>query len=197
MDNLGLIEKTRVYCKSTMEANRCKYLPFHNWQHAKDVARNSKWIAQHENLPEDIMEELAIASYFHDLGHINGATNHEELSCEYARNFLSNEDFPEERIIKVLKNIQATKMPQNPETVSQKVICDADLAHLGKKNFLVKNAKIRKEWALFNNQKFSDEQWVVMNIKFLNKHNFHTNYAKKSYSAQKLKNINNLKQLLN
>tara|TARA_R110002020_G_scaffold475938_1_gene714716 strand:- start:12236 stop:12673 length:438 start_codon:yes stop_codon:yes gene_type:complete len=145
MKNESLIEKVRAYCKEVMASSRCKNLPFHNWQHTKDVVRNSEFLAKHEKLPEETVEELIIASYFHDIGHIKEAAAHEKLSCEFAQEFLKKEGYPDQRIINIIYNIKATAMPQHPETLSQKVICDADLAHLGKKNFFIKNSNLRKE----------------------------------------------------
>ena len=56
MENLGLIEKTKIYCKEMMEASRCQYLPFHNWKHTKEVVENSKTIAKGEQLPTKLLK---------------------------------------------------------------------------------------------------------------------------------------------
>lgn len=80
-------------------------------------------------------------------------------------------------------------MPQQPITLAQKVICDADLAHLGKANFSQKNKNLRKEWDLYNHLQYTDEQWVVMNLNFLQNHNFHTSFAREHYRKQKEDNL--------
>ena len=196
MENLGLIEKTKIYCKEMMEASRCQYLPFHNWKHTKEVVENSKTIAKGEHLPNETIEELIIASYFHDLGNSREFSNHERVSCKFAQNFLSKQGFSIHRTIHITQIIEATQMPQNPKTITQKVICDADLTHLGKKNFLIKNLKLRKEWAAFNNQKFSDREWIFLNIDFLERHNFYTAFARKHFTTQKNENIKLLKSLI-
>lgn len=188
--NEKLIAKVKSYCKEIMESSRCKNLPFHNWQHTLDVVRIAKSLAEHEHLPEETTEELIIACYFHDIGNVNGAAGHEKVSCEYAQEYLTKKGYPNQRIINVIYNIKATKMPQHPETMSEKIICDADLAHLGKNNFLTKNSNLRKEWELYNDLIFTDEQWAAMNANFLKSHSFHTAYAQKHFSEQKIKNIN-------
>ncbi len=189
MIDTNLIEKVRAYCKSIIEESRCKDLPFHNWKHTKDVVHASKSIAYNENLPEEKIEELLIAAYFHDIGNIQGPVEHEDLSCEYAQGFLGKEVYASHRIENVLNIINATKLPQNPKTLPQKIICDADLAHLGKKNFTTRNSMLRKEWSIFNDQKYTDEQWINMNIDFLKNHNYHTEFAQKNYAQQKKENI--------
>ena len=187
--NEVVIEKVKDFCKKVIECSRCRNLPFHNWQHTKDVVENSKFLAKHENLPEKTVEELIIASYFHDIGNIKGTVGHEKLSCKYAQEFLTEEGYPDRHIINVISNIKATEMPQQPETLSQKVICDADLAHLGKSTFSLNNSNLRQEWERYNGQLFTDEQWTALNVNFLESHSFHTKSAEEQYNEQKRKNI--------
>ena len=164
-------------------------MPFHNWEHTQDVVLNSELIAKHENLESNTIEELIIASYFHDIGHIDNAHEHEELSCKYAQEFLKKERYDGHRIMNVIESIRATKINQSPKAISQKIICDADLSHLGKENFKTKNSQLRKEWEIYNGMEYSEEEWIEMNIVFMEKHLFYTTYAKENFSIQKLKNI--------
>lgn len=187
--NSELINNVRTYCQSLIESSRCKSMPFHNWEHTQDVVLNSELIAKHENLESNTIEELIIASYFHDIGHIDNAYEHEELSCKYAQEFLKKEGYGDHRIMNVIESIRATKINQAPKTISQKIICDADLSHLGKENFKTKNSQLRKEWEIYNGMEFSEEEWIEMNIAFMEKHLFYTSYAKENFSIQKLKNI--------
>jgi len=191
-----LLEEVKIYCQSLMDNSRCKNLPFHNWQHTKEVVQASKFIVLHENLLEETIEEIIIAAYFHDIGNVQGSAGHEDLSCKYAQDFLGKEGFPNHRIKNVLTIIKATKLPQNPKTLPQKIICDADLAHLGKKNFTLKNFKLRKEWSIYNDQEYTDEQWIEMNVNFLQNHAYHTEFAQKHYAQQKLENVDVLKEML-
>lgn len=190
--NIELIGKVRAYCKELMESSRCQELQFHNWEHTEDVVRNAKFIAKHEQLADDTIEEIIIASYFHDTGNMKQAAGHEKLSCEYAQEFLTNLSYNDQRIINIIYNIMATEMPQQPETISEKVICDADLAHLGKTNFIIKNTNLRKEWDQHCNTRFTDEQWIAMNVQFLKNHSFHSAFAKAHFAKQKVVNIEKL-----
>ncbi|WP_341200226.1 HD domain-containing protein [Croceibacter atlanticus] len=194
--NLELISKVRAYCKSLINNSKCKELPFHNWQHTEDVAIQTALISSFENLKDSEAEDLIIASYFHDTGNIEDVCNHEHFSCEFAASFLANEDFPEHRIKNVVSAIKATKMPQQPVSKLQQIICDADLAHLGKANFITKNLKLRFEWETCNNIKFTDVEWADLNIKFLEGHKFHTPFAQRNFTVQKSKNIDSLKTML-
>ena len=189
MKNEVLIGKVRIYCKEKLQSSRCKDFPFHNWRHTEDVVSNSKLISTNEKLTEKTVEEIIIASYFHDIGNIITYVGHEKVSCAYAQEFLTNEGYSEKGIMNVINNIKATEIPQHPKTISQKVICDSDLAHLGSKKFSFKNGNLRKEWEKYNNLTFTNEQWAAMNINFLDNHSYHTDFAKKYYSEQKVKNI--------
>ena len=48
----------------------------------------------------------------------------------------------------------------------------------------------------FNNQKFSDREWIFLNIDFLERHNFYTAFARKHFTTQKNENIKLLKSLI-
>lgn len=191
-----LIEKARILCKELIKISRCDVLPFHNWEHTKDVVENANLIAEHEKLPKETIEELVIASYFHDTGFIKGCHGHEQLSCDYAEAFLIKEGISIVRITHIHNIITATEMPQRPETQPQKIICDADLSHLGKNNFIIKNNNLRKEWSIYNNLEFTDEQWQELNIRFLKNHTYHTAFARAYYANQKEKNIRSLEEML-
>jgi uncharacterized protein len=187
-----LIESVKLHCQTLMEHSRCKMLPFHNWQHTKDVVKNATFIAEHEKISKNTVEAIIVASYFHDIGNIKCSEGHEQLSCDYADVFLASIGVSISRITTIQNIISATKMPQRPVTIAQKVICDADLAHLGKKNFMLKNTSLRKEWEQHCNTSFSDEQWRAMNVQFLKNHSFHTAFAKAHFAKQKVANIERL-----
>ena len=191
--NIALIEKVMIFCKLLIESSRCKNLPFHNWQHTEEVVQNSELIAKQEGLKENAIEELIIASYFHDIGYLNQAKDHEQLSCKYAREFLEKESLNISQIKNILNLIKATKTSEEPKTIAQKIICDADLAHLGRKNFRSKNVQLRKEWENSNGLEFSNVEWTNLNISFMENHCFYTETANKLFLSQKLKNIKALK----
>ena len=191
--NIALIEKVRGFCKLLIESGRCKNLPFHNWRHTEEVVQNSELIGKQEGLMENVLEELIIASYFHDTGYLNKAKGHEQLSCKYAKGFLEKEGLAVPKITNILNLIKATEACREPKTITQKVICDADLAHLGRKNFKLKNAQLRKEWENSNGSEFSNVEWTRLNITFMEEHSFYTASANSLFSTQKLKNIQALK----
>ena len=71
------------------------------------------------------------AAWFHDVGFSELYNGHEEVSINLVNEFLKKEDYSSEEIKEVSQCIEAPKMPQNPETELAKVLCDADLFHVG------------------------------------------------------------------
>lgn len=189
----SLIEKTKVHCRQLIEHSRCSKLPFHNWQHTVNVVRNAHEIGAAKKIDNSSLEFLVIAAYFHDVGHVNGTKNHERKSCEYLMDFLGENGYQQDYIEVIQGIILATVMPQIPNTELQKVICDADLAHLGKTSFWIQNERLRKEWSGYCHKVFSNRQWVELNIKFLECHDFKTQYAKDRFGERKNRNIAQLK----
>lgn len=192
-----IINATKRYCESLIKQSVCKDLPFHNWQHTLDVVSSSNLIGNAENLNEREFAVLRIASYFHDVGHLMGAAKHEEISAEYAREFLELQGIAADVILDVCLTILATSLKLEPQTKIQKIICDADLAHLGQISFKEKNAKLRQEWILLEALDPTDREWVLLNIEFLESHSYFTQTAKNLFSKQKKINLDDLHQLEN
>lgn len=195
MRNNALIKKVRDFSKSEISKSRCAKLQFHNWKHTEDVVSNSLFIAENEKLDDETIEELVIAAYFHDLGNITSSDEHEQRSCNYAEKFLRKEGYFVSRILNVKKIIKATKMPQCPKNIAQCVICDADLAHLGEPDFIIKNDNLREELTIYSSLEYTDQEWMEKNIEFLENHDFCTQFARTYYKKQKAKNIEMLKML--
>jgi len=145
-------------------------------------------IGQAENISEKDLEVLLLAAWFHDVGFIKSLENHEENSKEIAIAYLKEINYPEDLIAKVCKIIDATKMPQEPTTLLEKIICDADLFHLGTENFNERSNLLRSEWESCNKKSFSDIEWIEQNEKFIGKHTFFTDYAFKKLNNQKVQN---------
>ncbi len=75
-------------------------------------------------------------------------------------------------------------------------MCDADIAYIGKPDFIKKIPLLREEWRSTEKKEYSEGEWLKENIRFLESNPFHTEYAKAKYSKTRLENIALLKQLL-
>lgn len=185
----ALIDRAKIYCISILEKSRCHKLPFHNEKHTLQVYENVVRIGAYEKLDFEELEPVLLAALFHDLGNVTTFLGHENLGIDKAKDFLCSEEYPKLKMDTVIKCIRATRMPQQPKSIYENIICDADLYHLGTNEFLEKNMLLRKEWSDYLSMDYSDEIWNTLNIQFLQQHKFHTNFGIEILEPIKKENI--------
>ena len=169
---------------------------YHNITHTEEVVEAVKEIGSNSGLTEEQMEMVLLAAWFHDAGLVNDFQKHEEQSAQIAKEYLLGQKYPEEKINIVVTNIMATKMPQKPQNLMEEVLCDADLAHLGKKGYNSKTELLRIEWEKIQGVKYSDVEWYKANIDFITNNSFHTDYAKKNFEERRISNLSKLQKKL-
>lgn len=151
-------------------------LHYHSIAHTKDVLRQSMRLASMEELNEEDSFILMVAALFHDSGFTRSGHQHEERSCEIAREVLINYDFTEEQIESVCTAIMATKIPQTPLNLISKILCDADLDYLGRSDFYAIGDTLFEE--MEGKEVISGRvAWNELQVKFLRQHHYftHTN----------------------
>ncbi|WP_051336079.1 HD domain-containing protein [Aquimarina latercula] len=187
-----MVSLAREFCVKILKKSRCKGLPFHDVWHTLDVYEKVNKIGKYYALDQKIMEPLLIAALFHDTGMSEVFEGHEDVSSLLALNFLQSEKYPKTKIDKVLKYINATKMPQNPNSELEAILCDADLFHLSSDLFFKRNQLLRKEWKKHLGLSYTDGEWRELNIKFLQQHTYHTSYGATILEKGKQRNIEKL-----
>ncbi|HUH27906.1 MAG TPA: HD domain-containing protein [Gelidibacter sp.] len=190
------IKSITRYCSDILHSDKCKNLPFHNFTHTQEVIEKTYLISDVMGIKTEEVDLIVIAACFHDTGFSENYEGHEEVSKRLAAQFMEKANCTKREIERVLSCIDATKMPQNPHDIYEEILCDADLFHLGTSNFLYRNMLLRKEWELFRDIVMTDEAWLVLNIKFLEEHQFKTAYGKEILEKGKQENLNKLKQLI-
>ncbi len=86
-------------------------------------------------------------------------------------------DISPEEIRKICGMIMATKIPQEPSTLYEKILADADLEYLGTDSFYETSELLYRE-LLHKQPKLSRQQWNEIQVNFLSSHTYHTNYCK-------------------
>lgn len=190
------IKSITKYCSDILRNDKCKNLPFHNFAHTQEVVDNVLLISDAIGMNSKEAEFIAIAACFHDTGFSETYHGHEEVSKRLASQYLSKANCKKSETDRVLSCIDATKMPQNPRDIYAEVLCDADLFHLSTTNFLYRNLLLRKEWELFCDLSHTDAEWQLLNLKFLEGHQFKTSYGMEVLEKGKQENLNKLKQLI-
>lgn len=168
---------------------------FHTLQHTQEVVTACQLLADYHQLPESDRLPLMIAAWFHDTGYTGGeAKDHESLSVRIANDFMNSHQLQEDFKNKVIGCINATRMPQSPDNLLEKIICDADLFHLGTDDFKEKNRLLREEIQLFSGKEVSKADWRKINIRFLEGHSYFTNYGKDKLQPVKDMHLADLKK---
>ena len=163
---------------------------YHNIPHTQLVVNKATELAELIKIDDKQKELLIIAAWFHDTGYTKDKNNHEEASVLITKKFLKAKGVSEDDIVAVSNIIMATKMGVVPSTMPEKIIKDADCAHIGSKNYTDTSELLRKEWELISDYKISESDWLEENITFLStKHRFFTNEAAANWEKRKGKNL--------
>lgn len=171
-------------------------LGYHNLSHTLDVLEQAEVIAKQEKINDkhDLLL-LKTAAVFHDSGFLLVYKNHEEKSCEIALEAVKD-IFSEEDLKKICGMIMATKIPQTPHNLLEKIICDADLDYLGRNDFEPISQNLYKEFMAY---KIFPEDiiWDHIQIKFFESHHYFTETSCKKRNEKKLKHLEILKERSN
>ena len=171
-----------------------KGITYHNLIHVKDVVDTAKLIGEKSVISSDQMEMLLLSAWFHDVGIIEQYVEHEEKSADICREFLEKHNYPANKIETIVRIIRSTRVPQKPTNLLEKIMCDADLSHNGKKGFIYRSQLLRVEWKNMLGKEFTDSEWVKINIDFLLDNKFHTKFAKSFYDGQRMQNLMQLQK---
>ena len=195
-DKKALVQNAKAFCSHLLRSRLPPYLVYHNYQHTYAVAKAAHEIGHNSGLPEGELQIVAVAAWFHDTGYSEKYKGHEDVSKLLAAAFLQDQGVDKNFQARVAACIEATRQPQNPQTLLEQVLCDADLSHLGKQTFPVSSQKLKKEMELMKGILIPEQEWHRQNIFFLESHTFFTPYAKDIYSRQQYKNILRERKLL-
>lgn len=169
---------------------------FHNLEHTEDVVEACSYMADHFQLSDDDRFTLLLAAWFHDTGYASGeAVGHEERSIATVTSFLKEQGTDDETIEKVTSCIRATKMPQSPLSLIEKILCDADLYHLAADDYNARNQLLRQEQMFLLNTKISKKDWRRNNIRFLESHKYFTEYGEQKLEPKKVRNLVGLQKI--
>jgi uncharacterized protein len=189
-------DRAKKYAVDRLRRELPPGLFYHGLEHTRrDVVPAVELLAAMEGIDGELYYLLLTAAWFHDLGFIEERIGHELASARLASEILPDFGYTDAHI-KIIKGIiMATVLPQSPGTISEKIMADADLDVLGRDDFMLRNDNLRLELAYFG-QEFTDAEWYKEQLKFLEGHTYFTLSARALRDAGKLKNITDLKRLL-
>jgi len=191
IDIYGLEE----YGFSFLSKKLAKNLFYHGPHHTKDVLNAVEKIAFNEKVSPEEFILLRAAVLFHDFGYIDKYLDNETIGVDYARDFLPKYGFNLSQVNKVCELIMATKVPQKPKNNLERIICDADLDYLGREDFISISSDFYKELKEYRMVK-SKNHWDEIQIKFLQAHDFFTEFSINMRSINKKKHLEFIKDRL-
>ena len=189
-------EQAKAYAARRLASELPNTAYYHSARHTlDDVLPAAARLAEAEGVQGNDLLCLLTAACFHDIGHIEQSNNHEEISVRIASEVLPRFGYSPEQIRLINALIMATKVPQHPATLLEKIIVDADMDSLGREDFLRVSRALRDELAAAGIH-YTDADWYQYQIDFLEGHHYYTEAARKLRDDGKRRNLVLLRQLL-
>lgn len=169
---------------------------YHSLFHTQDdVVPAAKQFADIEGIKGNDLLCLMTAAYFHDLGHIQQAKDHEDISAAIAREVLPRFSYSPSQVSLITQLIMETKLPQSPPTLLAQIIVDADMNSLGRDDFLATSLKLKAELEA-SGVSFTKLEWLTRQHNFLQQHRFFTRAARQLRDEGKQRNLKLLERLI-
>lgn len=170
-------------------------LYYHGVHHTLDVMEAVERLGKLEAVTKYELLLLQTAALFHDSGFLYHYKNHEDDSMRIAQETLPEYGYDQTDIDKIINIILATRVPQNPKTHLERIMCDSDLDYLGRNDFEIIAETLFKElieFGFIQNKK----DWNYVQLNFLSHHSYFTKSAKKLRSSKKNQNLLKLKKII-
>lgn len=172
-----------------------KDLHYHGVHHTLDALDSCKIYLKYNEVSVHDAKLLRLGVLFHDIGFTETNLEHEQKSSEIAKRLLNNYNFPKDDIQIIVDLILCTKIPQQPKTLLERIICDVDLDYLGRPDFYEISDQLFRELKALSVINNIDE-WNKIQINFLEAHTYHTDFAIRNRQPNKEQRIKELKQLV-
>jgi uncharacterized protein len=181
-------------CNRLMHEIPAEY-KYHSLRHTLDVVEEAVRIGQSEGLSEYDLMLVRVAALFHDTGYIRQRKEHEEAGCTIFLEYAATWDLTQEEKDAVVGCIRATRIPQSPANLMERVVCDADLDYLGREDFEMIGELLFEELTKCGEIE-SRQQWNETQVRFLSKQTYHTRYSNTHRAAQLQVNLEHVKQMI-
>ena len=190
------LARARQYVVKRLSTELAPQYVYHSLHHTlDDVAPAAERLAALSGIEGEDLLLLMTAAYFHDIGFVVNRANHEVIGADIARTVLPGMGYQPEQIDAICGMIMATRLPQSPRTILEKILADADLDLLGRADFFERNAALRAELAAFGAAP-NDYEWHLSQLQFARHHDYQTPAALALRQAGKEANIAALERLV-
>jgi HD superfamily phosphodiesterase len=184
----------KKYILDRLEKELSSSLYYHGVHHTIDVYEVSIKLAELENLTQEEKVIINTAALYHDSGFLFEYADNERLAVRLVREMLPSFGYNKKQMNAISDVIMSTQIQARPSTLLQKIMSDADYDYLGREDNIKIANTLDKELSE-NGFSFNDEEWNDMQIKFLNKHQYHTDSSIELRREKKWDYLRSLKTL--
>jgi uncharacterized protein len=190
------LKKVDQYIRSLFRDELPVGIKYHDADHtlhpSKGVVAAANSIAVSENISEHDRELLIAAAYFHDTGYIREYEKNEPIAARMAGRILKLIGYKPKEVEIIQNMILATDLAREPQTHAEKILCDADLDHLGRKDFFKMDGKLREGRRTRGLDVSDDVEWYKGTLEVVKNHQYYTQSQKALREKEKQKNIRKL-----
>lgn len=185
----------KSYVLHKLEEELLPIYTYHGLHHTIDVLNVIKQLCIAEDISTYDATLLKTAALLHDVGFTVSPKEHEATGCLIAKSILPSYGYNDTEITLICGMIMATKIPQNPQTLLERIICDADLDYLGRDDFFTIGNTLFEELKTLGIIA-TDLEWNQMQVKFLENHHYHTDTTKALREDKKQKHLQYVRSLI-
>ncbi|MBL0741095.1 HD domain-containing protein [Chryseolinea lacunae] len=189
---LKWVKSARRHVRNLFREHKPEGAVYHDFRHTKEVVKSARRLAKGQPLSKPQRIALLLSAWFHDVGYVQGSVGHEARSAQAAEVFLNDKEADPDFIHEVRGAILATRLPQEPETLVEQILCDADLFHLGTRKFARRNVLLRKEIQSTTGLKVNKAEWLADSLALLREHRYFTPYGRKKLQKGQRRNLKKL-----
>ena len=166
----------KKYILERLEKGLSPSLYYHSVHHTIDVYEVSIKIAEIENLSQEEKIIINTAALYHDAGFLFEYHDNERLAVRLVKEVLPSFGYNKKQIKAISEVILSTKAQAIPSSLLQKIMSDADYDYLGREDNVEIANSLYTELCK-NGFSFNDKEWNSMQIKFLNEHQYYTEFS--------------------
>jgi class 3 adenylate cyclase/HD superfamily phosphodiesterase len=169
-------------------------LYYHSVEHTIDVMIQVEYIGEAEKISEEDLLLLRTAALLHDIGFTIAYDKHEIFGVKIAGELLPQYLYSKEQIDSIGELIMCTRNFTKPANRLEQIMCDADLDYLGREDFEGLSKSLYMELAERKKVR-SVEDWNKTQIRFIEKHFYFTETARRLRDAAKKQHLEKLRKM--
>lgn len=169
--------KAKEYITQRLVNDLSSDLHYHGAHHTFAVVKAAAQLAASEGISKHEYNLLLTAAYFHDSGFLFEYKSNEPFATQLTKEVLPQFDYSEREIHEVNKIILATQSHIKPETLLEKIMCDADHDYIGTDEYHTIAGTLRKE-LVTQGVTYDDLEWIKVQHTYLTtQHKYYTETA--------------------